>query len=150
MSRRRSLRIVFLTHYFPPEVGAPQTRMFELGALRNPLAIRLAEMLEGHIYRRASRITVPTHGIYETLASRGISTEKLCLLTNAVDVDVFQPQPWPGKPRVFLYAGTHGLSQGLDVVLEAAKLVDDPDVEFVLAGEGADKAALVAKAEDQG
>src|SRR2546423_1173380 len=24
------LRITFLTHYFPPEVGAPQTRMYEL------------------------------------------------------------------------------------------------------------------------
>src|SRR4051794_2470040 len=27
---RAPLRITFLTHYFPPEIGAPQTRMFEL------------------------------------------------------------------------------------------------------------------------
>ena len=24
------MRVLFLTHYFPPEVGAPQTRIFEL------------------------------------------------------------------------------------------------------------------------
>src|SRR5690242_7131529 len=30
MTETHSLRITFLSHYFPPEVGAPQTRMFEL------------------------------------------------------------------------------------------------------------------------
>src|SRR5260370_22165545 len=29
-SSARSLRIVILSHYFPPEVGAPQARLFEL------------------------------------------------------------------------------------------------------------------------
>src|SRR5690242_12621085 len=28
----RALRVVLLTHYFPPEVGAPQSRLFELAA----------------------------------------------------------------------------------------------------------------------
>src|SRR5438309_11653584 len=26
---KSNLRVVFLTHYFPPEVGAPQARLFE-------------------------------------------------------------------------------------------------------------------------
>ncbi len=30
---RRGLRVVFLTHYFPPEIGAAQTRLGELAAL---------------------------------------------------------------------------------------------------------------------
>src|ERR1700694_5891015 len=44
----------------------PQSAV-ELGMLRNRFAISLAEMLERHIYRRATRITVPTPGILERL-----------------------------------------------------------------------------------
>jgi glycosyltransferase involved in cell wall biosynthesis len=136
----------------------PQSAI-ELGMLRNPLAIRLAEMLERHIYRRASRVTVPTPGILEKLAARGIPRDKLFWLTNGVDTETYRPQPpdpalastlgLDGR-KVFIYAGTHGLSQGLDVILEAAKLTADPDILYVLAGEGADKAALVAKAKAEG
>jgi glycosyltransferase involved in cell wall biosynthesis len=133
----------------------PQSAI-ELGALRNPLAIRAAEWLERHLYRRAARITVATPGILERLAARGVPREKLVLLTNGVDTAAYQPgPPQAGLARqlgldghkVFLYAGTLGLSQGLDTVLEAAKLTRDPDVLYVLLGDGADKGALVAKAE---
>jgi glycosyltransferase involved in cell wall biosynthesis len=133
----------------------PQSAI-ELGALRNPLAIRAAEWLERHLYRRAARITVATPGILERLAARGVPREKLVLLTNGVDTSEFQPAApqtelaaelgLDGR-KVFLYAGTLGLSQGLDTVLEAAKLTRDPDVLYVLLGDGADKEALVAKAQ---
>jgi glycosyltransferase involved in cell wall biosynthesis len=136
----------------------PQSAI-ELGMLRNPIAIRLAEMLERHIYRRAARITVPTPGIFERLAVRGIPRDKISLLTNGVDTEFYRPQAPDADlarklgvdgHKVFIYAGTHGLSQGLDVILEAAKLTDDPDILYVLAGDGADKAALVAKASKEG
>jgi colanic acid biosynthesis glycosyl transferase WcaI len=136
----------------------PQSAI-ELGMLRNPFAIRLAEMFERHLYRRAARITVPVPGMVASLAARGIPPEKLFLLTNGVDTAIFQPQkPDPELARqlgldghkIFMYAGTHGLSHGLNVILEAAKLTTDPDILYVLAGEGADKAALVAKAKAEG
>jgi colanic acid biosynthesis glycosyl transferase WcaI len=132
----------------------PQSAI-ELGALRNRLAIRLAEALERHLYRRAARITVATPGILQRLEERGVPAEKLVLLTNGVDTSAFQPEaPKPELARqlgiegrrVFLYAGTHGLSQGLDVVLEAARLTRDPEVLYVMVGEGADKDALVDRA----
>jgi glycosyltransferase involved in cell wall biosynthesis len=128
----------------------------ELGMLRNRFAIRLAEMLERHIYRRAARITVPTPGILERLAARGVPREKMVLLTNGVDPAAFRESS-PDRElaqrlgldghKVFMYAGLHGLAQGLDVILEAAKLTRNPDVLYVFVGDGADKAALVAKAE---
>ena len=127
----------------------PQSAV-ELGALRNRTAIRLAEMFERHLYRRAARVAVPTPGMVENLASRGVPRDKLVHLSNGVDVELYRPTPLPSGRKVFMYAGTHGLSQGLDVILEAARLIDDPNVEFVLAGEGADKAALVEKAEREG
>src|SRR5436309_3384584 len=118
----------------------PQSAI-ELGVLRNRLAIWLAERLEKHLYRRASRVTVPTPGMLEHLASRGVPRSKLVLLTNGVDTSTFKPQAADDAlarklgldgHKVFIYAGTHGLSQGLDVILEAAKLTDDPDILYVL------------------
>ncbi len=136
----------------------PQSAV-ELGALRNRLAIRLAEMFELHLYRRAARVSVVTPGMVERLAARGVPRQKLYLLTNGVDTALFRPaEPdldlvarlgLQGR-KVFLYAGTHGMAQGLDVILEAAKATSDPNVLYVLAGEGADKERLVAKAAQQG
>src|ERR1019366_9039321 len=136
----------------------PQSAV-ELGMLRNRLAIRLAEMLEQHIYRRAARITVATPGILERLVARGVPREKLFLLTNGVDTAAYKvdaPDLELARRlgldghKVFMYAGLHGLAQGLDIILEAAKLTHDPEILYVLAGHGAEKAALVAKAEAQG
>ena len=127
----------------------------QLGALRNRSAVRLAEMLEMHLYRRAARVSVVTPGMVERLAARGVRREKLFLLTNGVDSDIYRPMPpnvelarrlgIEGR-KVFLYAGTHGMAQGLDVVLEAARRTADPVVLYVLAGEGAAKEALMKKA----
>ena len=130
----------------------------QLGALRNRWAVRLAEMLEMHLYRRAARVSVVTPGMVERLAARGVSRDKLFLLTNGVDTDVYRPMPanaelarmlgLEGK-KVFLYAGTHGMAQGLDLVLEAARRTADPSILYVLAGEGAEKEALMKKSADE-
>lgn len=127
----------------------------QLGALRSRWAVRMAEALEMHLYRKAARVSVVTPGMLERLAARGIPREKLFLLTNGVDTDLYRPAApsaelarklgLEGK-KVFLYAGTHGLAQGLDVMLEAARQTTDPDVLYVFAGEGAEKQALMEKA----
>jgi glycosyltransferase involved in cell wall biosynthesis len=133
----------------------PQSAV-ELGVLHNRFAIRLAEMLERHIYRRAARITVPTPGIMERLAARGVPRDKIFLLTNGVDTAAYNVTS-PDRElahrlgldghKVFMYAGLHGLAQGLDVILEAAKLTANQDVLYVLVGDGAEKGELMAKAE---
>jgi glycosyltransferase involved in cell wall biosynthesis len=136
----------------------PQSAI-ELGMLRNPLAIWLAKRMESLIYRCACRITVPTPGMVERLVAQGVPREKVVLLTNGVDTHEYEPAPPdPGRAqelglnghKMFLYAGTHGLSQGLDVILEAAKRTHDDDIVYVLAGEGADKEHLVEKARNEG
>ena len=53
---------------------------------------------------------------------------------------------------VIVYAGAHGPANGLDLVLDAAADVrtDCPDVRFLLIGDGVAKAALMARAEQEG
>jgi glycosyltransferase involved in cell wall biosynthesis len=136
----------------------PQSAI-ELGMLRNRAAIAVAEALERAMYRRAAYITVPTAGMVEALVARGFSPDKVRLVTNGVDTEAYRPRPPDpafaarlglDSQKMFLYAGTHGISQGLEVILEAATLTKDPDIRFVLAGEGAVKPSLMARADEEG
>jgi glycosyltransferase involved in cell wall biosynthesis len=50
-----------------------------------------------------------------------------------------------------MYIGTHGLSQGLATILEAADLLRArQDIHFVFAGTGAEREMLIAKAREMG
>ncbi len=136
----------------------PQSAV-ELGALRNGFAVRLATMLEMRLYRKAARVSVVTPGMLERLVARGLPRQKLALLTNGVDTSVFHPAPANmdlarrlglDERKVFLYAGTHGMAQGLGTVLAAARQTANSDVLYVLAGEGAEKQALMTQATEEG
>ena len=127
----------------------------QLGMLRNPLFIRLAEWLVWSTYRQASFVWVVTEGIRNNLLQRGLSTGHICLLTNGVDCTQFAPRSqeqarvdlnWDHR-FTLLYAGGHGLSHGLRNVLDAAeRLRDNEDIHIVLVGDGAEKATLVEQA----
>jgi len=129
-----------------------------LGELRSPRAIAWAGKLEETCYNRASRIVVVTEGIRQRLIQRGYPAGKLALIPNGANTDLFQPQPALGAqfraehglaPDAFvaIYAGIHGIAQGLETVLHAAdRLRNDRAVRFVLVGEGPVKAELCALA----
>jgi glycosyltransferase involved in cell wall biosynthesis len=115
----------------------------ELGALRSPPAIRAAERLERACYRHAAAITVPTEGLAAGLGELPEARGKVVRLGPAVDTDRFRPLPGPegDGPLRLLYAGTIGLAQGVDTLVEAARLAG-PEVEVSIAGDGAEAAQL--------
>src|SRR5579875_306568 len=127
----------------------------QLGMLRNRVAVGLAEWLEWSTYQRAWRVWALTQGIRDILIERGLAPERVFLLTNGVDTNKFRPLSraqardelgWDNR-FIVLYAGTHGVAQGLGTVLEAARrMQDNTDVHFVFAGDGAEKAHLVSQA----
>lgn len=127
----------------------------QLGILRNKILIWLAQWLEWSTYRRSSLVVAVTEGIYRSLLKRGLSSERVFMLTNGVDVEMFHPIPqkqartvlgWDNRYTI-LYAGNHGLSQGLSTVLEAAEqLQHHGDIRFVLIGDGAAKKDLITQA----
>ena len=107
-----------------------------LGELRSPRAIALATRLEELCYNRASRVVVVTEGIRQRLLARGQAAEKLVLIPNGANTELFQPQPALGaefrqqhglRPDDFVvvYAGIHGIAQGLETVLHAAQVLRD-------------------------
>jgi colanic acid biosynthesis glycosyl transferase WcaI len=127
----------------------------ELGALQNSYLIRLAEWLEWRSYQRSRLVWVVTEGMRATLIQRGLSSNKVFLLHNGVDTSCFRPQSklqarqkWIWHDDfVVLYAGTHGLTHGLMTLLDAAEqLRGQIPVRFILVGDGAEKAHLIATA----
>ena len=128
-----------------------------LGELSNPNAISLATKLEELCYRRALQVVVVTHGIYDRLIARGIPKDKLFLLPNGANTDMFSYSQ-KGRDRirremglenkfVAIYAGIHGLAQGLETILDAARLLkSSPEIHFILIGDGPKKAEIVSLA----
>ena len=132
-----------------------------LGELQNPRFIRWAEWVEERCYRRASRIVAVTEGIYDRLVARGVPQSKLVLASNGSNTDIFRPEPEGGERLraelglegkfVALYGGIHGIAQGLETLIEAARLLEnEPDVRLVFVGEGPEKARLLALKESYG
>lgn len=130
-----------------------------VGVLKNPLLIRLSLWLERFLYRRAGRVIVNSPGYLEHVTGRG--AERVALIPNGADPAMFDPAADGASFRtrrlladkfVVLYAGAHGLSNDLGVVLESANLLAEsrPEVQVVFLGDGKEKPNLQARAAEMG
>ena len=124
----------------------------ECGVLRNRLLIRLARLLEGFLYARADHILVNSPAYRDYLLDRGIEASKISFLPNGVDTRMFNVEPTDNAVRnelglcdefVVMYAGALGLANDIDTILQAAnRLRDQPQIYFVLVGDGKERARL--------
>lgn len=125
-----------------------------LGVLqRGTLAHRVALAIEAFCYRHAWLVTGQSAGILEDIKRRFPKVAQYHL-SNGADTARFRRTAQPpedGGECVALYAGLHGLAQGLDQVLDAAAaLKSTTRIRFVLVGDGPQKAALVTRAKQLG
>ncbi len=131
----------------------------DLGQLGNPRNISRAHTIADLCYRRARGIVAVTVGILERLQQKGISQEKLFLIKNGTNPDCFRyirdlelekKLGWAEK-FVVLYAGIHGIAQGLEKIIDAAGLLsDEPSIHFAFIGEGPRKKELIKYANMKG
>jgi len=129
-----------------------------VGVLKNPVLIWASEWLERFLYRNADGVVVNSPGFIEHVKSRGAAGVEL--VSNGADVGMFNPKETGSRYRrahglegrfVALYAGAHGMSNDLQVVLQAAsRLARYDGIVFVLVGDGKEKPALLGRAEQLG
>lgn len=127
-----------------------------VGVLTNPILIRMSEWLERFLYRRADRIMVNSPGFLDHVTARG--ARNVTLIPNGADPAMFDPADDGADFRrahglenkfVALYAGAHGMSNDLGVVLESARLLaDEKKIQIVFLGDGKEKPNLVARANE--
>ena len=134
-----------------------------LGMLRQPRVVRFFEWIEKFVYRTSRRIFAISGEFRESLLSKGVPDEKITVLPNFVDTTFLQPLARSNdfarrhglEDRfVVLYAGNLGLSQGLEVILDAAEEVRSSgvgtEILFLIVGQGSCQDQLVREATRRG
>ena len=117
-----------------------------------------AQKLEHYCYKTAWLVSGQSQEIIQQIARQvpGVNTYHL---SNGVNTKMFQPANRREETRkelgfgddcIALYAGLHGLAQGLMQVLDAAeKLRRTPGLQIVFVGDGPDKQALIKAAKER-
>lgn len=131
---------------------------FALGLLASPRARRAMAALERRLMERFDRVSTISRAMRGRLIEKGVEEGRTALFPNWVDLETIRPLPYesplkkvldiPTETRVALYAGSIGRKQGLEVLVEAARLlVGRTDLLFLLCGNGAGRARLVQAAD---
>lgn len=131
----------------------------KLGVLKNRTLIRLSTWLEEFCYKKADLITGQTQGIVNNIIERGFDKSKIHLVTNGVNTALFNKDMYDDSFKIendladkftVCYAGIHGLAQGLEVILETAKQLENyNEICFLFIGEGPEKEKLMGIAENE-
>jgi glycosyltransferase involved in cell wall biosynthesis len=153
LSRLKRAKWVFNVSDLWPESAV------RLGALRDGPALRMAYRLEAFCYRKAWLISGQSKEILQSVQQR-FPEGRTFHLANGVDTERFTPAATDEALRrrlagdgdcVAVYAGLHGIAQGLDRVIDAAALLRDlAGLRLVFVGEGPEKERLMEKSRTLG
>jgi glycosyltransferase involved in cell wall biosynthesis len=120
------------------------------------LAYRSLKYLACFLYGQAHLVTGQSVEIVTAIKEQ-VPSAQVYHLSNGVDTQRFAPVRREASIRCkylrkgeigFLYAGLHGLFQGLDQIIQVASLLRNYPCRFILIGDGPDKKALMASAEN--
>ncbi|NMO90380.1 glycosyltransferase family 4 protein [Actinomycetospora sp. TBRC 11914] len=114
---------------------------------------RAVARLERGLFRRADGLAVIHQRLKDTLTDLGVDGERIEVIRNwshitppsgALRAETRSARGWRRDEIVVLHAGNMGHKQGLENVVEAARLADEAGapVRFVLLGDGARRPAL--------
>ncbi len=124
--------------------------LIELGVLRkNPVLLRVLEMMEKYVNSKADILTVHSEGNRQAIGLKGVTLSKLKVVPNWADLDAVSPGPKfnpfsikYGLEDKFVasFAGVMGTSQDMRVIIEAARILQNvPKLLFLLVGDGVQK-----------
>ncbi|GLX20490.1 glycosyltransferase WbuB [Streptomyces lavendulae subsp. lavendulae] len=117
-------------------------------------AAAFAARAEAYALKRATLVGVIHETFVDRVVAMGVDPAKIRLVPNWSHVakptkprgETRHHLGWAPDQTVVLHSGNMGLKQGLEVLVGAARL--DPEVRFVLMGDGSQRAALASMAAD--
>ncbi len=128
--------------------------MVNIGALKNPLGIWWLRRMAKKIYTAANEIVALSFGMKEGIIQAGVPDERITVIPNASDLDVFRPDldgsAWRKKLGLrdrfsAIYFGAMGLANGLEYAIEAARILAERGknhIAIVLHGDGSKRPEL--------
>lgn len=149
VSKLKRIPLVFEVRDLWPESA------IDTGVLTSGVLIKLAYWFEALVYRNAKMINLLTPAFQQTLIEKkGVPAEKTTMIPNAADFSLSdhllpivdkaafrKEMDWENR-FVIVYVGAHGVANHLEQILEAAALLKDTNVLFVLIGQGMRKEAI--------
>jgi len=131
----------------------------------NSLLHRSLARIAGFLYRHADRIVVVAPAFEDYLVEHWrVPREKISVIENGVETELFAPEPFSAEAAalrkeldaegkfVVSYIGTMGMAHGLETIIAAAVQLQttNPEIVFLMLGEGAEKQHIVALAQQRG
>jgi len=129
---------------------------------RHPFAL-LCQKAENDAYRDADVVVSMLPKVHQHMAAHGLDLKKLHIVPNGITLDEWQGagEPLDAAVQAHLatqraagrtvvgYAGSMGQPNALDVLLDAARLLKDEPLAFVLVGGGHEQERLQARVRDE-
>jgi len=159
LARLAKAKLVFEVHDLWP------LSPIELGGMspRHPF-ILLCQWAENNAYRDADFVVSMLPKVHDHMFAHGLDLDKLHIIPNGIS-----PDDWQGKIQPITddladyikvvrahgqllvgYTGAHGLPNALDAFLDAATLLQDHPIHFVLVGDGHEKPRLLQRVQSEG
>jgi colanic acid biosynthesis glycosyl transferase WcaI len=148
LSRVWRVPFVFHVEDLQPDAAA------DLGMMRHRTVMRSLYSIERLIYRRADLITTLTEGMRSRIVAKGIADKKVRLSRHWSESRLFDlplganGSSFRRKERLedaflVVHAGNMGVKQGLEVVINAAKLTQrEKEIVYLFVGDGVSRPAL--------
>ena len=130
-----------------------------VGAMKQGKIIEILEKIELGLYKSSNLVIAVTEAFRQNLIARGIDGNKIKVITNGSNLDLFAPRE---KDRGLLgqlglkdkfivgYIGTHGMAHSLDFIITTISKIKDEKFHFLFVGDGAVKEKIVNLAADLG
>ena len=124
------------------------------------LIYKIGRIIENFTYRNADHIIVISNDMKKNIMKKGVPENKITVIHNWIDTGqvkpvkkednyLFEKYQIPRDKFNVVYAGNLGYAQNIEVILKAAKQVeDDRDINFVIFGRGAQEEEYKKMAKD--
>lgn len=122
--------------------------------------VRFMQWIEDRAYRRSEKVVSNLRDSSEHMKSRGLDIEKFHWIPNGyLQDEVANSEPLdesvlaqlPGNKFVVGYAGAIGRANALNILVEAARFCqDDPEIAFVIVGQGEEREAIAQDIKQKG
>lgn len=121
------------------------------GRLTNSFIIKFLKILEVWVYNWSDSVTTIDVNFYNTIKLRIRNPDKLKIISNFVDTELYKTSSSVSLPKVFkkikgridmVYAGNIGIAQEWDLVINLAKVIKKHPITIWIIGEGVKKKYL--------
>lgn len=158
IAKEANARLIFEVHDLWP------LSPMELGNMspRHPF-IMVMQKGENDAYRYANQVVSLLPKADQHMVQHGMEPEKFRYLPNGIDIEQWasSTEKIPEEHQTVIdrlknegkfligYAGTHGIANALEYLVEAAELIQDEPVAFLLVGKGPERDQLIKMAKEK-